>query len=69
MSANFKRVLAGLALALVTTTSAMAQLEDKPPRPKRADTPPALWNYFAAIVLIAAIAGASTIPSKRGHQD
>lgn len=41
-----------------------------PPVPHRADpTPPTMWNYFAAIVILGAVAVANAIPSKRGHQD
>lgn len=69
MSAHVKRVLAALAVGFVASTSVMAQPQDLPPRPRRADNPPALWNYFVGIVIVAAIGVASTIPSKRGHQD
>ena len=41
----------------------------QPPRPTRADKPPILWSYAALIIILVAVAGANTIPSKRGHQD
>lgn len=40
-----------------------------PPTPRRAPTPPTLWNYFVLLVVGGAIFGANLIPSKRGHQD
>jgi hypothetical protein len=45
------------------------QEQVRPPLPRRADKPPVLWTYAAILVIIVAVAGASTIPSKRGHQD
>jgi hypothetical protein len=41
----------------------------RPPTPRIADNPPTLWMFALAVVLGAAVAGASMIPSKRGHQD
>lgn len=42
----------------------------RPPIARKAeDKPPALWNFTAFFVILAAVFGANMIPSKRGHQD
>lgn len=72
------RVLIAILAAVMITTAAPApasaqqqpgEIQVQPPRPRRADKPPVLWSYGAVLIILAAVFGANTIPSKRGHQD
>jgi hypothetical protein len=41
----------------------------EPPVPRRADTPPVLWNYLLLMIIVGTAFAANMMPSKRGHQD
>jgi hypothetical protein len=63
-------MFAGMA-AVPTSAQAQMQFDEQvqPPRPGRSDSPQIFWTYLALLIILAAVFGANTIPSKRGHQD
>lgn len=79
MRTSLSRALLGVALATSLLASpALAQPKKAanpadsiaaPPVPKKADTPPVVWNIVVGIIIVGAVFGANMIPSRRGHQD
>jgi hypothetical protein len=64
-----------LGTSFIASPAAMAQDGDntqerlRPPTPAREEKAPTISMMLLSAVLIAAVVGASVIPSKRGHQD
>ena len=65
-------VLAALALATAATAQPgkkSAEEAPVPPTTNKLEEPNVILPYLVAFILIGAVVGVSTIPSKRGHQD
>ena len=58
-----------VATPLAAAQDAPEQERLRPPTPAREEKAPTILMMLMSAVLIAAVVGASVIPSKRGHQD